>query len=466
MPIKFTGIIALAVTALFLSGPAPAQSAGPTTAADPAKAGAPAQKSKLQQAAELEQQSKDALEAENWVRFYVANGKLHELRPYERDYLVNIVRACGQLGRASTAYHFMLKMQQQGMAYDFNTTDDTLKIRNTEAYDYINGLLTDANRTAGEGNVAFRSDGDPANFRAMAWDPSRDRLLVGSVRQGSVIALDSDGGAEVLLRADETNGLWSIGGLAVDADNGRLWISSSAVPEFAGLEKEDFNQAALFELDLASLRVLARYPLSDDRLKHRLGSVAVTRDGHVYVINRDAPIIYRKTPDSDSLDVFFASPELMALSDIAATPDNSRVFVSDTWAGITVIDPVAQQATLMGGPETMNLGRIEGMRHRDGKLYVVQGGFEPQRVVRLELDDSGTVVQSVSPMAIALEEFDRPAGASLTDGEIYYFANQGAEGAAEVIVMSTPLDAGVAVAPPDLEALEQAVRAKQQSGGQ
>ena len=463
MPVKISRVIAVAMIILLFPGPIWAQSPGaPAPTATPAEQ-EPPEKSQLQQAADLEKQSRDALEAQKWVRFYVANARLHELRPYEQQYLVNIVRACGQLGRASTAYHYMLKMQQQGMTYDFNKIEDTLTIRNTEAYEYINGLLVDASLAAGMGTVAFRSDGDPANFRAMAWDAGRNRLLVGSIEQGSVIALGADGSTDVLVKADEKNGLWSIGGMAVDSENNRLWIASSAIPEFAGFSKEDRNKGALFELDLVSMDVLGRYPLPEDRLMHRLGNVALTRDGNVYVINLEAPIIYRKAPGAEALEAFFASPEIMSLSDITVTPDNSRVFVSDTYKGIMVIDPVAQQATLMEGPETMNLGRIDGMQYRNGMLFVVQGAFEPQRVVRLELDGNGTAVQSISPMAMSLEEFDRPAAASLTDTDIYYFANHGAEDGKQVTVMSTPLDVGAEVAPPDMAEFEQALRAKQQS---
>jgi hypothetical protein len=448
--IIFAGVTA-AMTVLLFTAPLQAQSA--TT---------PKVVSQTEQISMLQEQSQEAYAAGKWVAFYIANMKLSELHPFEPENMVNIVRACALLERKSTAYHYMLKMQQQGMTYDFNTTEDTLQIRDTEAYEYINQLLVDAAKTAGDGTVAFTLPGTPADFQAIAWDGSRDRLLVGTLGEGTVTAVSADGETEVLLKADDENGLWSISGLAVDVKNKRLWVSSAATPLFAAFSPADTNHGALFELDLETLEIVGRYNVPVDGLKHELGSLAVTDDGHVYVINRAAPVIYRKTPEGDRLEAFFTSLNLLELRDIAVIPDNSRVFVSDTYKGIMAIDPIAEQAALLSGPETMNLGGIRSIDYRNGMLFVVQGGFEPQRVIRLELDASGAVVQSIAPMAIALEDFNRPGIGTIQGESLYYVANSGADDAKSAIIMNTPLDAGAEVAPPDMAQFGKAIKANQQ----
>ena len=443
--------VAAAMTVLLLTAPLQAQ---PDT--DPKTV------SQTEQISILQKQSEEAYAAGKWVAFYIANMKLSEMRPYEPEYMVNIVRACGLLDRKSTAYHYMLKMQQQGLSFDFNSTEDTLKIRDTEAYEYINQMMVDAGKALGVGEVAFTMPGTPADFRAIAWDGSRDRFLLGTMGEGTVIAVSSDGETEVLLKADDKNGLWSISGLAVDLKNNRLWVSSAATPLFSRFSPADTNHGALFELDLETLEIVGRYNLPVDGLKHEPGSLAVTDDGHVYVINRAAPIIYRKTPEGDRLEAFFASPNLLALRDIAVVPDNSRVFVSDAYKGILAIDPIVEQAALLSGPETMNLGGIKSIEYVNGMLIVVQGDFEPQRLIRLELDASGAAVQSVAPMAIALEDFNQPGIGTIQGESLYYFANSGADDAKSAIIMNTPLNAGVEAAPPDWTQFGEAMKAKQQ----
>jgi hypothetical protein len=400
--------------------------------------------------AELKEKAQAAYAEEKWVHFYSANMKLHKLLPFEPQYLVNVVKACAMLDRKSTAYHYMLLMQQQGFTYDFNADEETAGIRGTEVYQHINKLLIDAGKPAGEGTVAFRLKGHAENYRAIAWDESRQVFLAGTVAEGALLSVTERGETELLLEANEENGLWSITGMAVDAANNRLWLASSATPQFTAYSIADKNRGALFELDLQSLEILRRYNLPVDGLNHELGSLALTADGHVYVIDQATPIVYARLPESQRLEAFFASPETRSLDSIAVTPDNSRIFLSDAVQGVLVIDPVAQQARMLSGPETMNLGGIESVSYRDGHLYIIQGRFMPPRIIRLELDSSGAGAASVAPMAMALNEFNRPGVGTIRDGRLYYIANAGAGDESGAVVMSTPLDAGAEAAPPQV----------------
>jgi len=420
--------------------------------ASPLQAQSSATASELGKIAELEQKSRDAFEAEKWAAAYVANLKLNKLRPAELQYLVNVVRACGMLDRKNAAYHIMLEMQKQGMTFNFDDVAETELIRGTEAYEHINQLLVDAGNPSGVGVAVFSLPGTPTNFSSIAWDPSRDRFLVGTLSGGQLLAVSDNGESEVLLQGGTKNDPRAITGLAVDVNRSRLWASSSAI---------DKSRGALLEFDLKTLEFLGHFDLPVDDLQHDLGSVAVAADGTVYVIDRATPVIYRKMPDGDRLTPFFASPELLSISDITVTPDNSRVFISDPAKGVLVIDPVAEQAVFLSGPETMNLGGVDGLEYRNGQLFAVQGGFTPQRVLRLDLDgERGTTVLAVSPMAIALEEFNKPGGGTIRGDDLFYFANSGESDGSSVTVVSTPLDAGAELEPPDMSQFEEAVRAQ------
>jgi hypothetical protein len=463
MPRSLIAGIAAAITVFLCTASLQAQSTNDQPA--PVKTIAVESKNaakQVQEAAELENQSQEAYAAEKWVAFYVANMKLSKLRPYEAEYMVNIVRACARLGRKSTAYHYMLKMQQQGMSYDFSSIEDTVGIRDTEAYGYINNLLLEAGKPAGVAASAFDLPAQAADYQVIAWDNSRGRYLVGTQAEGALIAVSEQGETELLLEANEENGLWSIMGLAVDEERNRLWISSTATPQFSGFTVADKNHGALFELDLETLQVVGRFNLPVDALAHELGSLAVTSDGHVYVIDRAKPIVYLKSPDSDRLSPFFASAELVELRDIAVTPDNSRLFIADAYKGIRVIDPVAQQSGFLAGPDTLNFGGITAMEYQDGQLFLIQGGLDPQRIVRLKLDGVGAGVESVSPMAIALPEFDRPGPAMIRDDKLFFFANRASAEKDGLLVMASPLDAGVEVASPDVQARHDAMKAQMQ----
>jgi hypothetical protein len=439
--------VAAALTIVMLSTPLLAQQ----------PASAPEGKAPVQSVAELEQQASQAIQDEKWVRLYSISMKLHKLRPFTPEYMLNIAVSAARLGQRQTALHYMLQMQQQGMSYDFNAIEGTEPTQGSEAYDYINDLLIKAGQPAGEGTPVLDLDVEPFNLGGFTWDSSRGRFLVGTRTTGELLAVADNGDFEVLLKANEENGLWSIDGLAVDTERKRLWIASSATPVFESFTPTDRNHGALFEFDLETLEPVGRFNLPVDGLQHELGSVAVTAAGDAYVIDRATPLVFRKAADGDRLEAFAGSPQLVALTDIAVTPDNSRVFVSDAVLGILLIDPAAHRSTMLTG-QNLNLFGIYGIEFAGGNLLVTQSDFSPQRILRLELDAKGTVVSSVAPMAIALEGFDTPGTGTLRDGSIYYFANHGSQTANSLSLMSTPLDAGNEIKPPDMRQFEEALK--------
>ena len=412
--------------------------------------------------ASLESQARAAYEAEDWQRFAELMLALHQERPYKQEYMYDLVRAYALLDWKTEAYNLMLRMQNQGLSVDFNQTEDSVNIRKTELYIYLNNLMIDAANPAGIATEVLRLQAPPQDISAIAWDPSRNRFLIGTVREGAVMAVAEDGSTELLMKADAANGLWSVSGLAVDPKNNRLWISSASTPAFKDYLSVEQNRGALFEFNLETLAPVGRYNAPVANVEQVLGSVAVTDDQHVYVIDRAMPLIYRKTPDGDRLMPYVGSEDLVGLRDIAVTPDNSRVFVADTARGIFVIDPVAQQTSLMAHAETLNLGGIEAIEYLEGHLLITQPEMHPQRLMRLQLDATGAAVQNVNPMAVAMPGFDRPGRGTLRDGSLYYLANAGSESASETIVMRSEPDAGDTIGPPDIKQLQRALRERRE----
>jgi len=462
-------VVALAaIFALFAARPAPAQDNAAAAEGGPsaeAAAAAPAAEAaqpepprrEREDPAMLEQQARQAYVDGDYLRFYIASLKLHKQMPYVPAYMVDLIRACALLDRQNTAYHYMLTMQQQGLSYDFNEVPDAAGLLGTQAYDYINNLMIEAGEPAGQAELAFSLPGSPADYLSLAWDASRERFLVGTEYEGRLLAVDAQGNSEELLRATPDNGLWSINGIAVDARANRLWLSTSASPRFAAFTTADRNRGSLVELELDSLQPVARYNMPVDALDHELGGLALTDDGHVYVIDSLHPMLYLRRPESSRLEPFLAAPNLVGFTDITVTPDNARVFVSDPVMGVLVIDPVAEQSTLLTGPETLNLAGIQGIAYRQGKLYIVQAGISPERVLRLDLDANGTAVASVTPMAIAQEFFSFPGSAAVQGDGLVYFANHGAVEDDATRLARTALDAGVPVKAQDVEDLKRLI---------
>jgi hypothetical protein len=387
----------------------------------------------------------------NYMRFVQATMNLRKKRPYDQEYMVGMVVGAARLGRMNTAYNYMHIMQQQGLSYDFNSTDDTQNIRDTEVYDYLNDLLVKAGDPMGQGRLAFTLPDASVVPETIAWDDGRGRFLVGTIESGSIISVTPSGEVEELLRSADDNGLLAITGLAVDENRGRLWVSTAGVPGFKDVLPTELGRGALLEFDLKTLKFLDRYDVPVDGLPHVPGSIVVTPGGDVYLIDRAVQMVFRKLAGAKKLEAYLANQDLTGFRDLAISDAGSKLYLADAALGIAVVDLGGDTLTMLGGPESMNLGGISGLMFSEGHLFVIQSGITPQRLMRLDLSPDGFSVTKATPLAVALEDFDSPAFGTIQGGTVYYFASGNVAGAqrepSPVKVLKTPVEPSEDIVP-------------------
>lgn len=397
----------------------------------------------------------EAYVAKDYLTFRKAMQQLHEKRPYNSEYMYQLVIAHALLDEKRLAYNMMVNMQQQGLAYDFSKPESTANIKGTEVFDYINDLMIMAAEPVGESEPEFTLPADVVMPETMAWDESRQKFLVGTVAEGRILAVGEDGQVDELLRANDENGMWAVLDILVDEPRKKLWVTSAAIPKFAGFDEVDKGRSALFEFNLESLELVRRYPVPVDGRPHILGSMTLGSNGDIFIADRALPFVFGKSADEQKLKAVAASKDMISMRGIALQPDGRIMYVADRELGILVIDIEKGLAGKLAVPETLNLGGIEGLYLWNNHLVMVQNGIKPQRVMRLQLDSSGTRVEAVRPLAIAQPEFDFPSYGVIKGEDFYYFGNSqwadSKDGLKPVTVLRTPLNSSADLQQPDMQ---------------
>lgn len=391
----------------------------------------------------------------DYATFRDAMVAVNKLRPYNSDYMYQLVIAHALLNEKTPAYNMMLSMQKQGLSYDFSLLDSTANIRGTEVFDYVNDLMKMAGKPMGESGVAFVLPATVAMPATISWDKNREKFLVGTITDGSISQVGENGQVEELFRADSENGMWAILDMAVDHERNRLWVSSAAVPGFSGYDPVDRGRSALYELNLESMEVINRYAVPVDGQAHVLGSIVIQGNGDVFIADRYLPIIYRKPANEDKLLPALGLKGMISLRDLAMHADDRYMYIADREMGIGVVEMATGRFGKLITPETLNLGGIDGLYLKDNRLVVIQNGIMPQRVIGLQLDPSGLKVMEVRPMAVAQPEFDYPSFGTFKGDDLYFFANSQPSGASEprkpVTVLRTPLNSAKELVQPDMQ---------------
>lgn len=399
-----------------------------------------------------------AYEQKKYRAFVKIMEKLHQLRPLNTGYMYQLALAYALVDNKSAAYNQMLKLQQQGASYDFSSTEDSNNIRGTEVYDYLNKMLIQAGEPIGAVETMFTLDRSVVLPEAIDWDPVNEVFLLGTVSDGKILRLDMEGKTSTLFQANADNGMWSIYDIKVDESRGIFWVSTAAVRSYKGYQQHDYGRSALFKFDLKSGKLLERLPMELDGNPHLFANIALADDGSVYVADSQVPVIYVLKPGAKSAKIFLVASDLLSIRSLVFNKDNSYLYLSDYSKGLFIVNMATGQLRAPLMEDTLNTSGIDGMYRWKDSLVVIQNGFHPSRVLRLQLNEKGTEIIDMAPLAVAQALFDKPNFGVIRDNSLYFYANShwglvdtNGEVSTPIKIIRTRVDEAPNLTNPDIE---------------
>ncbi|MDJ0653476.1 MAG: hypothetical protein QNJ40_04925 [Xanthomonadales bacterium] len=361
--------------------------------------------------------------AEDYPAMERAAARLVQLRPQIGAYNYALAKAYALQDKKSEAYNTLLLLSGQGMSFDLDQDSDFDNLRGFELYGFIQDGFKRNLEPAGRVIREIPVQGDGLLIDGLAWDPKNKRLLAGSITTGSIFSVDADGSRKILVEASEENGLLGVFDLAVDPGRRSLWVASAAVPHYRDIKFQDAGRTGVFEFDLDTGTPKSRYELPVGQGRNVLSNLTVARDGSVYVANSSRPEVFRVDPEKRHLERVFHAPTFTSFRGLATSPDGRFLYFSDYEMGLFAVELGSSKAFQVRADPKVNLGGIDALDwYRDG-LIMVQSGNSPNRVFRVALDGSGTLVTKAQPILVGQPRMDAPNEGIVADGEFLLVAN-------------------------------------------
>lgn len=239
------------------------------------------------------------------------------------------------------------------------------------------------------GPVAFELDAIDILPEGLAWDPTRQELLVGSMAKRQVLAAGADGVTRAVTQPAQ-DGMPGALGIAVDPTRDRLFVAAVAMPMMQGYDPAaDEGRAAVYGFMLASGATVGWWPAPSSS---QCNDLVALRDGSVLVTDTSTGAVLRKDPQAASgtpLSPLVPEGTFFAPNGIVELEGERAIVVAD-FEGLHRVelrDGTVQ--ALPPPPGVLTLSGIDGLERRGTTLVGIQNVIGNGRVWALQLDADG-----------------------------------------------------------------------------
>ncbi len=369
-------------------------------------------------AQKAEQAARKAFTEKAFPEFLTQMIAANAARPNHSRLIYNLATAYVLNGENEKALSQIERLAKMGLAFAVEKDPNFKPIAENERFKAAQTAFAKNREPLSRSQKAFSVDDKTLIAESVAYNPKTQTFYMGSVHQRKIIAIDKNGVTTDFSK--QSDALWSVLGMRVDAARGFLWVCTSAFPQMRGFSAEDKGRAGIFKYELATGKLLKKYVLPTGEA-HALGDLIVDRDGNVFATDSIAPVIYQIPAKTDAIEEFMRSKMFSSLQGLAFDNAGANLFVADYSKGIFRVNLSTKEIVQQKPAENITLLGIDGIYQHNGSLIAIQNGVSPNRVMRLLIVKDQIVSQEI--LEANHPDFDEPTLGVLVSDELYFVAN-------------------------------------------
>jgi len=337
---------------------------------------------------------------------------------------VRVVRAriSAHLGDTAAAYASLRDFAAMGLRRRIEADTDLVALRGTSQWNAIIDRLNANGNAINSFAPAFTMPDSDFIAEDITWDPAGKRWLVSGIRRSVIMSVDRNGKQSVFIRGTDKG--WGYLAVAVDSARNVLWATAEAIPLALGYDSTLAGKAAVFKYDLNSGSIVKRFDLPTTE-RHGAGDIAVAENGDLFVSDAaDGTLLVIR--NGGALDLLVKKGELMSPQGPAIASDGKHIYLADYARGIARIDRATGNIQWLKHNHEVALNGIDGLTFVDAHTLIgVQNGTNPNRLIRISLDDTGVGVTRVESMAQNDSSIKEPTHGVFAGRDYFFIANGG-----------------------------------------
>lgn len=366
---------------------------------------------------ELYNQSTAAYKTKDFSGFLSYARKLDSLRPAHPTYTYNLAAAYALNNQKDQALSVLKKLILMNNAVDFEKDSDFSNLHDLPGFKMIVQLKSDLAKTVAHSEKVTSLSEKDLHPEGLLFLTKQKIWLAASIRKKKIVAFAEKTGrcTDWFSQSD-----LSVFAMKADSSGKYLWVTTSAMPEMTGFEKAVEGKAEVLKIDIATKKVIKRFPLEGS---HVLGDLTVAKTGEVFISDSGEAAIYRIFNDKIELWQDLQS-EAYNLQGITLNDNSSKIFIADYLKGILMIDlKNPQNRKWLQFPENTTFKGIDGLVFYNNSLFAIHNGVKPIRVIEYKLTEGQNAISGYKVIDQNRPEFNEPALAAVANDALYFFGN-------------------------------------------
>jgi len=329
----------------------------------------------------------------------------------------NLAGAEALLGKKDLSVKWLNHIADFGITMPLADDKDFESIRNSAEFAAVLKRFDENLKPTDHSTIGFTIPEKDFLVEGVAYDPQTKTFYFGSNLKKKIISIDSAG--KVSDFSSPSDSLYSVLGMNVDAKRRILWAASSMMKEMGDPE----TKAAIFKYDLTNKKLISRFDLPPTEGGNVLGDVIVNSQGDAYTTDSITPAVYVIPHDGKKLETFVGPDLFRSPQGLCFSPDEKILFVADYVRGIYGFDVKSKASFKLQPPDSATIVGVDGLYFYKNSLIATQNGVNPNRVIRIYLNDQLNKIQDVKILESNHKLFDEVTLGTIADGNFYYVGN-------------------------------------------
>jgi len=336
--------------------------------------------------------------------------------------LFNTACALALSGDTEAALDRLERIAAMQYAVDLETSASMAPLRGQPRFDDVVRAMAAITEPVERSTVAFTVPDPTFLVEGVAHDPATGDLFLSSLYLRRIARVTPEG--EMIAFTEPSKDLWSMLGMVVDSENGRLWSITVGGPRMQDAAPDEPVQSALVQFSLRDGSEIARFEAPSEIDGSVLDSLAVGGDGAVYVSDSGAGAIHRLAPGGERLEAMIPPGTFLSTQGLELSADGSILYAADYGRGVAAVNVASGEVRFLEHDGPCLLG-IDGLERHGDDLIAIQNGIQPPRVVRIVLGPGGDSIAAVETLERGHHLYREPTlGTVVGDDLIYVAASQ------------------------------------------